>query len=144
MARDVKTNVRALDEPRLAKNYRMIYDIVREQGRGTHLTVADVYALAKRRQPGIGETTVYRALARLRDLGLVCEIQLPGAESAFYEPAGSAHAHFRCHICGKVHDIEYTLPHKIVSDLAAKHGADVSEVLLSFHGRCSQCRDRGA
>jgi Fur family ferric uptake transcriptional regulator len=135
MARDVKT---------LAKNYRMIHDIVREQGHGTHLSVADVYALAKRRQPGIGETTVYRALARLRELGLVSEIQLPGADSAFYEPAGEAHAHFRCDVCGKVEDVEYTLAPKTIAELANKHGAEVSEVLLSLHGRCSQCKDRGA
>jgi Fe2+ or Zn2+ uptake regulation protein len=135
MARDVNA---------LAKNYRMIHDIVREQRHGTHLSVADVYALAKRRQPGIGETTVYRALARLRDLGMVSEIQLPGADSAFYEPAGAAHAHFRCNVCGKVEDVEYTLAPKTVADIAHKHGAEVSEVSLSLHGRCSQCRDRGA
>jgi Fur family transcriptional regulator, ferric uptake regulator len=135
MARDVKT---------LAKNYRMIHDIVREQGRGTHLSVADVYALAKRRRPGIGETTVYRALARLRELGLVSEIQLPGADNAFYEPAGEAHAHFRCEACGKVEDVEYTLAPNTIAELADKHGAEVSEVLLSLHGRCSQCKDRGA
>lgn len=144
MARDVKTNMRVPDEPRLAKNYRMVYDIVREQGRGTHLAVADVYALAKRRQPGIGETTVYRALARLRELGLVSEIQVPGADNAFYESAGAAHAHFRCDVCGKVEDVEYTLPPKIIAELAHRHGADVNEVLLSLHGRCSHCRERGA
>jgi Fe2+ or Zn2+ uptake regulation protein len=135
MARDVKA---------LAKNYRLIHEIVSEQGRGTHLSVADVYTLAKRRQPGIGETTVYRALARLRELGMVSEIQLPGADNAFYEPAGAAHAHFRCDVCGKVEDIEYTLAPKLVAELAQQHGAEVSEVLLSLHGRCSRCRDRGA
>ena len=134
MARDV--------DDKLAKNYRMIYEIVREQGPGRHLAVADVFALAKLRQAGIGETTVYRALARLRDLGLVSEIQLPGADSAIYEPAGAAHAHFRCDVCGKVEDVEYTVAPKIVAGLARQHDAEVSEVLVSLHGRCSQCRDR--
>lgn len=144
MARDVNPNMRAVDEPRLAKNYRMIYEIVREQGPGTHLAVCDVLALAKHRQPGIGETTVYRALARLRELGLVSEIQVPGADNAFYEPAGSAHAHFRCNVCGKVEDVDYTLAPKTVADLARKSGADVNEVLVSLHGRCSECKARGA
>ncbi|MBV8726855.1 MAG: transcriptional repressor, partial [Candidatus Eremiobacteraeota bacterium] len=73
----------------------MINDIVRRQAHGVHLSVADVYARAKKRRPGIGFTTVYRALARLRDLGLISEIRLPGAEGAYYEAAGEAHAHFR-------------------------------------------------
>ena len=131
-------------EPRLAKNYRMIYDLVREQGPGTHLSVARVYELAKTRQPGIGATTVYRALARLRDMGLVSEIDLPGAESAYYEPAGSAHAHFRCEGCGKVEDIAYVLAPSVVEDLARKHGADISGVSLTLQGRCAVCKDRGA
>ena len=127
-------------DPRLAKNYRLIYEIVREQGRGTHLAMSDVYALAKNRQPGIGFTTVYRALARLRDMGMVAEILLPGADSAYYEPAGEAHAHFRCDVCGKVTDVEYQLPKRVVSELARTHEIEVSDVLLSLHGRCASCK----
>lgn len=125
---------------RLAKNYRLIFEIVREQGRGTHLAMSDVYALAKDRQPGIGFTTVYRALARLRDMGMVAEILLPGADSAYYEPAGEAHAHFRCDVCGKVADVEYQLPKRVVNELARAHDIEVSDVLLSLHGRCASCK----
>lgn len=132
------------EEQRLAKNYRMIYEIVREQGPGTHLTVADVFGFAKARQPGIGETTVYRALTRLHELGLVSEILVPGADSAYYEPAGTAHAHFRCDVCGKVDDVDYVLAPRVVDELARKHGADVTEVSLTLHGRCATCKDRGA
>jgi Fe2+ or Zn2+ uptake regulation protein len=127
-------------QPHLAKNYRFVYEIVREQGRGTHLAMSDVYALAKDRQPGIGFTTVYRALARLRDMGLVAEILLPGADSAYYEPSGAAHAHFRCDRCGSVQDVDYQIPKRVVGDLARTHGVEVSEVLVSLHGRCAACR----
>ncbi|HEY8314962.1 MAG TPA: Fur family transcriptional regulator [Candidatus Baltobacteraceae bacterium] len=128
-------------DPRMAKNYRLVYDVVREQGHGTHLAMADVYALAKGRQPGIGFTTVYRALARLRDMGLVAEILLPGADSAYYEPAGEAHAHFRCDVCGSVADIDYQISKRVVNELAKTHGVEVSDVLVSLHGRCASCKD---
>jgi Fe2+ or Zn2+ uptake regulation protein len=131
-------------EPHLTKNYRLIYDLVREQGAGTHLSVAEVYQLAKARRPGIGATTVYRGLARLRDLGLVSEIDLPGAESAYFEPAGSAHAHFRCERCGKVEDIAYVLAPSVVEELARERGAEISEVSLTLQGRCAACKGRGA
>ncbi|MDQ2872024.1 MAG: transcriptional repressor [Candidatus Eremiobacteraeota bacterium] len=129
----------ARPEPRLAKNYQLVYDIVKEQGRGTHLAMADVHALSSSRQPGIGFTTVYRALARLRELGLIAEILLPGADSAYYEPAGDAHAHFRCDACGNVQDINYQISERVIGDLAASHGLEVSEVLVSLHGRCINC-----
>lgn len=127
---------------RLTKNYRLVHDIVSEQGRGRHLAMSDLYALAKDRQPGIGFTTVYRALLRLRDLGLVSEILLPGAESAYYEPASEAHAHFRCAVCGKVEDIDYVVPAAVVRDLAQLHDLAVDNVSVSLHGRCAACRER--
>jgi Fe2+ or Zn2+ uptake regulation protein len=127
---------------RLAKNYRFIDEIVREHGRGQHLSTADVYALAHERRPGIGFTTVYRALRRLRELGLISEINVHGADGAHYEPAGAPHAHFRCSTCGKVEDVAYTLPPAVVERLASEHSADVTDVSLTLHGRCATCKDR--
>ena len=140
-ARQVPSNVSAAAPRRLAKNYRLINDIVRRAGHGIHLSVADVYARAKKRRLGIGFTTVYRALTRLRDLGLISEILLPGADSAYYEPAGEAHAHFRCDVCGGVKDIAYVPSMRVVTQLAQKHGIEVNDVLLSLHGRCTPCRE---
>jgi len=129
---------------RLAKNYQLVYEIVRAQGRGRHLATADVFDMAKRRRLGIGYTTVYRALARLRDSGLICEILLPGADSAYYEVAGEAHAHFRCDRCGHVADVDYVPSKRVVAELAKRHEFEVSDVLLSLHGRCARCREREA
>ena len=134
----------SLSETTLTKNYRLVYEIVRGQVRGTHLAPADVFALAKNKQKGIGFTTVYRALARLRELGLVSEISLPGAPSAYYEPAWPAHAHFRCDACGGIEDVDYSLSREVVDDLARKHRLSVHDVSLSLHGTCRQCTDRGA
>ena len=68
ISQDIVESNTSTAEPRLAKNHRLVNDILREQERGKHLSVADLYALARGRRPGIGFTTVYRALARLRDL----------------------------------------------------------------------------
>lgn len=129
--------------PGLAKNYRLVRDIVLEHGRGVHLTMNDVYDLARRRKRGIGFTTVYRALSRLRDLGFVSEIALPGAGSAYYEAMGEAHAHFLCDACGRIEDVDYVTPKRSVGLLARRYGVEVREALVSFHGRCRSCR-RGA
>jgi len=131
-----------MDEPRearLSKNHRVVLDVVREQGHGRHLSMAELYELARVARPGIGFTTVYRALLRLRDQGLVAEITLPGAGAAFYELANDPHAHFRCTDCGRVDDVPFTLHDAIVSDLAAKIAAQVSAATVSLEGRCANC-----
>ncbi len=122
----------------LPKNYEMIFDIVRRHGLGTHLTTGDVYVKAKRRQPGIGYSTVYRGLTRLRDTGLISEIVAHG-EAAAYEPVGPEHAHFFCTVCRKLSDLEYTLPENVVHRLAEQENASITRVSLTLQGRCESC-----
>jgi Fe2+ or Zn2+ uptake regulation protein len=124
----------------LTKNHRLVYDILTEHGVGTHLSMARLFELARARRPGIGFTTVYRALTRLRDLQLVSEIALPGAESAVYEPAAAPHSHFRCSVCGRVDDVAYTMPQAVASHLAGQNGFELDRVEVSLHGRCPACR----
>lgn len=127
-------------QPALPKNYQLIYDIVDEGGIGCHLTPADIYAKAIERRPGIGFSTIYRALDRLRDLGLVSELVVPGAPAATYEPSGPRHAHFRCSECGAIEDVDYAIPARTVRALAARHGLDIDGERVTFEGRCATCR----
>jgi Fur family transcriptional regulator, ferric uptake regulator len=131
----------ARDQVRLAKNYRLVYDIVRERATaGRHVVMGDLYALARERQPHIGLATVYRALAKLERLHLVDEVRLPGVQGAFYEPASSAHGHFHCERCGGVNDVDYTVPPRVKADVERRLGAEVNRTVVSLHGLCALCR----
>lgn len=123
----------------LPKNYRLIYEIVEKSGIGRHLTPSEIYAKARKRRPGIGFSTVYRGLERLRELGLVSELQVPGADAATYEPAGPRHAHFRCSACGGIEDVAYAIPARTVKALAAQHGFKIETERVTFEGRCAVC-----
>jgi Fur family ferric uptake transcriptional regulator len=123
----------------LPANYRLIYDIITRSGAGRHLTSAQVYAKALRRRPGIGFSTVYRGLLRLRDLGLVSEIVVPGADAATYEPWGPRHAHLRCGACGVIEDVDYAIPAKTIGELAKRHGFRIDGERIVFEGRCRDC-----
>lgn len=123
---------------RLSKNYEMIYDIVRHDGAGTHLTTGEVFVRAKRRQPAIGYSTVYRGLLRLRDEGRVSEIVAHG-EAAAYEPVGPEHAHFFCVKCRKLSDLHLTLPKNFFRKAAQVEHAIITGVSLTVHGNCSRC-----
>lgn len=126
-------------EAALSKNHRLVLEVVREQGHGRHLSMAELFEVTRARRPGIGFTTVYRALTRLRDAGLVAEIALPGADSAYYEPAGKPHAHFRCAGCGRVEDVPFALSGDVLAGIAAQLHAEVAGATVSLHGRCAAC-----
>lgn len=123
----------------LPKNYHLIYDIVKKSGVGHHLTPSEIYAKAVERRPGIGFSTVYRGLERLRTLGLVSELFVPGTDSATYEPSGPRHAHFRCSVCGAIEDVAYAIPSRTLKALTSRHGFEIESERVTFEGRCLAC-----
>src|ERR1700692_4349450 len=133
-------NMASSVSPSLPKNYRLVYEIVRESGLGSHLTPSEIYAKALKQRPGIGFSTVYRGLERLRDLGLVSELHVPGADGATYEPSGPRHAHFRCSECGDIEDVPYAMPTRTIKALALQHGLEIESERVTFEGRCAACR----
>jgi Fur family ferric uptake transcriptional regulator len=127
-------------QPKLPKNYQLIYDIVEASGIGRHLTPSDIYRKALKRRPGIGFSTVYRGLERLRDLGLVSELYVPGVDAATYEPSGPHHAHFRCSECGEIEDVAYAISPRTMKALALHHGFKIESERVTFEGRCAACK----
>lgn len=126
--------------PPLPKNYRLIYEIVEKSGIGRHLTPTEIYAKARKRRPGIGISTVYRGLERLRDRGLVSELHVPGSDAATYEPAGPPHAHFRCGRCGQIQDVAFAIPAQTLNALARQHRFKIETERVTFQGRCAACK----
>jgi Fur family ferric uptake transcriptional regulator len=127
----------------LSRNHRLVYEILTEQRTGTHLTMAQVFEKARDRNSGIGFTTVYRALSRLRDANLVSEIAVPGAESAVYETIGHPHAHFRCNACGCIEDVAFAVSDDVAAQLGGTYGFHIDRVDVSLHGTCKRCRQPG-
>jgi Fe2+ or Zn2+ uptake regulation protein len=130
----------SVPEVRLPKNHALVLEVVRSQGAGVHATMQEIFAAAKERLPAIGYSTVYRALIRLRDLGLVSEVAIPGAPAVVYEPVSATHGHFRCRRCGRVEDIDYALPPDFVRQVEAERGVEIAEALLTLNGVCAACR----
>ncbi len=124
----------------LPKNYQLVFDVVQESGLGRHLTMTDVFARAADRRPGIGYSTVYRGLVRLREMGLIAEIVVPGADSATYEPVGPQHAHVRCIACGAIEDVSYALPTRVLKSVESQTGFTIDTGNVTFAGRCARCR----
>lgn len=128
---------------RLPGNHRLIHEIVCELPPGTHATVGEVYAAARQHRPRIGFSTVYRALARLRDLGLVSEVRVPGRGPAVYEQARRSHAHFHCDRCGGVDDVDYALSPAILDEITQRCGKGIAGAFLTLHGTCANCAGGG-
>jgi Fur family transcriptional regulator, ferric uptake regulator len=123
----------------LPSNYRTVLGVVKRAGPGTHLSAQDIWLRARAVQPRLGFATVHRGLARLVEAGAVMKLDVPGKGGAVYEPAGGAHAHFRCIACGALSDLDFAVPATLLGELAARHGVVIERETVLFAGRCASC-----
>ena len=117
-----------------------IFDIVRNNDK--HLDAEDIFLLARRHDPKLNLSTVYRTLSILKEMGLVEQRYFArdhGRE--YYESASSReHYHFTCVSCGKIVEFETPLIEQLKRDLEARHDVHFSHACICFEGHCSKCQ----
>ena len=105
-----------------------------------HHSLEDIYQRVHQRVPSIGQTTVYRTVKLLCDIGLAEELQV-GDGFARYEivSAKQHHDHLVCKYCGKT--VEFHLPEveKIQQELAESHGFKLLDHHHILLGICPEC-----
>jgi Fur family ferric uptake transcriptional regulator len=135
----IENGASTTDKAPLPANYRTVLDVVEQAGPGSHLTAQEIWLRARATQPRIGFATVHRALIRLHETGAVMKVDVPGGAATIYEPAASAHAHFRCTACGGIADVDYAVPRQTLRELARRHGVAIDYEEITFSGRCASC-----
>ena len=104
-----------------------------------HLTPAEVYEGALTSLPGLTETTVYRTLEFLAQVGLAQEAFSETSKSA-YEISGYTHHHLICRKCGQDVEIPHVKVEALCENLAAETGFQLMQNHLSFFGVCPACQ----
>lgn len=106
---------------------------------GDHVTADDLTAAVRRRHPEVHQSTVYRTLETLADLGVVDHVHL-GHGRAVFHLADERHQHLLCSSCGLVIEA----PDDVVDDLARRLDDEYGFALDARHfalsGRCQACR----
>lgn len=120
---------------RISSQAQMVLGILSQ--RCCHLTAEEILDSLD----GIGAATVYRALERLTELGLVRKLSV-GRKSAVYELVRGNHMHFVCQQCGEVYDIPADLC-GMVSEAARCCGHQMQWAEVTAHGLCKGCRKDG-
>jgi Fe2+ or Zn2+ uptake regulation protein len=123
------------EKRRMTSQRELLLGIIQERG---HLDADEIYRLAKRRNPRLSLSTVYRTLNLLKELGLVEELHL-GEEHHHYEAKAEAHHHLICLGCGKVIECRLT---EDLRELGRRHGFTVVSAQVELVGYCSDCRKR--
>src|SRR3989304_10031371 len=98
----------------------LILDIIR-RGQGGHLDADEVHRQAKRKQPRLSLSTVYRTLQKLKGLGLIEELHFDEAHHHYEIKPPTEHHQLLCMGCGKVIEFKYPLARLVKkNDIEAK------------------------
>jgi Fur family ferric uptake transcriptional regulator len=117
-----------------------VIDVV--AGQRCCLSAHDIHDEVRRRRPGVGIASVYRALQTLTELGLVHRLDLRSG-GARYEPAqpsGDHHHHLVCGDCGKVEPFEDPALEAAIVSVAGGRGYEVAAHDVVLRGACGDCR----
>jgi Fur family ferric uptake transcriptional regulator len=108
-----------------------------------HLTIDELLAQVRKRNPRLGYVTVYRTLKMLAESGAALEHEF-GDGLTRYEPAGAEchHDHLVCVKCRNITEFEAPEIEAMQARVAAQHGFEVQSHKHVLYGLCANCRSR--
>lgn len=127
------------DGGRVTRSRRVIADVLLALD-DHHLTAADIVEGVRRVDPTLHESTVYRTLERLTELGVVTTMATSD-RAATYHVVGHEHLHLVCTDCGRVEHCPPGLLAPAARTALRDHGFEVTPSRSPLHGRCRTCRE---
>jgi len=111
---------------------------------GLHLDSRDIVAAVKKRDPGVGEATVYRAIRLLCDAGILEESHQSTSGRTVYEIADDEHHdHILCTDCGEVFEFHDETLEKLQVQTARAQGFSLVGHRHLLIGKCSFKQNKG-
>lgn len=120
----------------LTKQRQAVLQVIRESDK--HLTANEVFDDARCLMPGISFATVYNSLNYLKKEGLIGEIKF-GTNANLYDRRLTRHDHALCNNCGKLVDLELSIPKKLVEEAAKRSQFKPDTIELTLRGLCPEC-----
>ncbi len=108
-----------------------------------HLSVEDLYRIAKRKDKTIGQATVFRTLKLLCEADLAKKIDLGDKKKRFeHKYKHSHHDHLYCVECGKIIEFQDSQIEKLQEGVCRKNKFRPLSHTLRIKGLCQGCKKK--
>ena len=118
----------------------LILDIIRKGG--GHLDADEIYRRARRKEPRISLSTVYRSLLKFKELGLVGEYHFDDSHHHYEVKPSVNHHHLMCLECGRVIEFDYDVLGEVMRQVPGAAGFEITETELRIAGYCAKCKQK--
>lgn len=111
-----------------------------------HLTAEELCDALRSRGISVGKSTIYRALDRFAEDGIVRRFAASPGEGACYQYADDSsdvcrtHLHLKCNVCGTLFHIECGRLSDLTEHLGMQHNFTVDYAKTVLYGTCEPCR----
>ena len=120
---------------------RLIADrLIELAARGEDFTTDDLWQELRQIEPKMGRATVFRAVEKLVDMGLLDRIEFADGTHRYRVCGGTHHHHLTCTHCHRVVEIDLCLPQEQLLAIAHQTKFDLEGHALTLFGRCENCR----
>ena len=108
--------------------------------KGEDFTTDDLWQELRQVEPKIGRATVFRAVEKLVEMGVLNRIEFADG-THHYRVCGSAHHHhLTCTQCHRVMEINICLPQEQLAAIGEQTNFAIEGHALTLFGRCEKCR----
>lgn len=128
--------MKAIESLGFTKQRQAVLRVIRESDE--HLTANEVFDDARRLLPGISFATVYNSLRYLKQEGLIAEVRF-GTDATRYDRKITRHDHALCSNCGKLVDLELTIPAELIEEASDRSKFKAESIELTLRGLCPEC-----
>jgi Fe2+ or Zn2+ uptake regulation protein/Fe2+ transport system protein FeoA len=136
MAKKVKNPV--IRGKRNTTQRRILLDIINQTG--GHLDAGELYLKARKIEPSISLSTVYRNLRLFKELGLIEERHFTEEHHLYEAKPDIEHYHFVCLNCGNVTEFTSPIAEVIKNQVSIRNRFDVLKTEIRLEGYCERCR----
>ena len=108
-----------------------------------HLSVEDLYNIAKKGDSSIGQATVFRTLKLLCEAEIAKETDLGDGKTRYEHKYGrSHHDHLICRECGSFIEAVDPRIERLQEELCKSHGFTQQSHKLEIFGVCKRCKNK--
>ncbi len=104
-----------------------------------HLRAADVLERARAHAPRIDQSSVYRTLEKLEELGYLHHVHLGHGAGVYHVSSQANHQHLVCVDCGRTEEIASEVVAPMLDEAAGMAGFSETWLHFAIQGRCSNC-----
>ena len=105
-----------------------------------HISAEEIVTAVRTRHSDVAESTVYRTLATLEELGLITHMHLDHGPATFHL-ADDRHRHLVCRRCHQVIETPADVYAGVTRELYERYGFEVQDEHFAVTGVCRVCRE---